>query len=487
MNVHIVYDDSVAVPVDVRAVMGIESFGALVYRRRTLVQAIESVARAAGMSAVHVVRSSAQWQALSAALDRGELSGMFLVCPANIVAAASDEDLATLFMQARYAPGNLFYSARRPGPWMGWALMDATLIKAYVAQHLDGQTEAFFEAHASQFSLVAERIDLLDLSRERALMDYLSGTFDVRHFNAIEREGYTICKRSTDAAKLKREYDFYSLLPPRMQMFFIQPFDFQEDVAGASYCMERLFIPDMAVQWLQGAYQQPEFERFLDHVFHFLESRVQRPVERAVALRMQEALYATKVVERIDQLKNLPEYEALAPLLIRACGGIDRLLARYLKLFKSWRQRFPLNQLVIGHGDLCFSNILYSKTNQFMRLVDARGASEVDDLYTDPYYDAAKLSHSVLGNYDFINHDMFDVRVDEALTLALTLDRPNYTWARAVFNERLRRQGFDPLLTRLCEASLFISMLPLHIDRPRKVIGFVVNAHAIVNELEAEA
>jgi hypothetical protein len=91
----------------------------------------------------------------------------------------------------------------------------------------------------------------------------------------------------------------------------------------------------------------------------------------------------------------------------------------------------------------------------------------------------------VLGSYDLINQDMFDLEVDEELGLRLVLDRQPPPWARPLFVERLNRIGFDPVLVRLCEASLFISMLPLHIDRPRKVVAFVVNAVAILDEVEA--
>ena len=41
-----------------------------------------------------------------------------------------------------------------------------------------------------------------------------------------------------------------------------------------------------------------------------------------------------------------------------------------------------------------------------------------DDLYVSPFYDLAKLSHSVVGNYDFINYGLYRVEIDA------DLDRP---------------------------------------------------------------
>lgn len=140
-------------------------------------------------------------------------------------------------------------------------------------------------------------------------------------------------------------------------------------------------------------------------------------------------------------------------------------------------------RLVIGHGDPCFSNILYSKTNQYLKLIDPRGAAGPDDLYTDPYYDVAKLSHSVLGRYDFINQYRFDVRIEDDLRPRLLIDKPPPEWAGRLFAERLEAAGFDLYATRLYEASLFISMLPLHMDWPLKVLAFALTADAILEGL----
>ena len=37
---------------------------------------------------------------------------------------------------------------------------------------------------------------------------------------------------------------------------------------------------------------------------------------------------------------------------------------------------------------------------------------------------------------------------------------------------------------RIYEASLFLSMLPLHIDNPHKVFGFILNVKNILKEIE---
>ncbi len=56
--------------------------------------------------------------------------------------------------------------------------------------------------------------------------------------------------------------------------------------------------------------------------------------------------------------------------------------------------------------------------------------------------------------------------------------------AKKIFKQFVEENGFDYNLVRIYEASLFLSMLPLHIDYPQKVFGFLLNAINILKEIE---
>ncbi|MBA4040230.1 MAG: hypothetical protein C0474_00200 [Sphingobium sp.] len=121
-----------------------------------------------------------------------------------------------------------------------------------------------------------------------------------------------------------------------------------------------------------------------------------------------------------------------------------------------------------------------------MKFIDARGASAPDDLYTDRYYDVAKLSHSILGCYDFINNGLFSIEVGDRLQLELNVARRGDAALADRFRNRLAAAGYAVRLVRLYEVSLFISMLPLHIDYPRKLLALAVTAMRILDELEQD-
>ena len=88
--------------------------------------------------------------------------------------------------------------------------------------------------------------------------------------------------------------------------------------------------PDMATQWINGAIQPHELERFLSHLFYFIDIRPRRPANKAESAAAHKFLFEEKVKSRIAALMAHPDYPQLAPLLQSACGGIDRLVERYL-------------------------------------------------------------------------------------------------------------------------------------------------------------
>ena len=139
--------------------------------------------------------------------------------------------------------------------------------------------------------------------------------------------------------------------------------------------------------------------------------------------------------------------------------------------------------MTVAHGDLCFSNILYNHDVNLLKLIDPKGAETEDELYMNPYYDIAKLSHSVCGSYDYFNSDQYEISMDPDMRLKLTVDSDNDRYVK-IFYEYLNENGIDPLLIRIYETSLFLSMLPLHMDREKKVLGFILNAIRIMDELE---
>lgn len=328
---------------------------------------------------------------------------------------------------------------------------------------------------------------LVDIGIIGNFIQCITGNFDSRYFNSLKGNEYTIVKSSTNKKKIKSEYQFYHLLPEDMKFWFVMPFNYQEDDNVASYTMERLHMTDLAIKWVHGSMEEEEFEELMDKYFYFFKSRHSKACTKEEYDSIAKKLYIDKVVERIADLKSHPEYSKMQ-MLLDASGeySLDSLVDKYFRL----KDKIEANnsyslESVIGHGDPCFANSMYNKSTKTLKFIDPKGALVEEDLWTNPYYDIAKLSHSVCGRYDFFNNALYDIHIDTNFNYDLEIPFDNSKYID-IFKRKVEENGFDYPSVRLYEASLFLSMLPLHIDNPHKVFGFILNVKNILEEIEKD-
>lgn len=326
---------------------------------------------------------------------------------------------------------------------------------------------------------------VVDIGKIGNFIQCITGNFDSRYFNSLQGNDYTLVKTSTNKKKIKAEYTFYHLLPDDMKIWFVMPYDYQEDQSKASYKMERLHMTDLAIKWVHGSISETEFEELLDTYFYFFKSRHTKKCTIEEFNKEANTLYIDKLDQRINDLKNLTEFKKIN-LLLNAVDGasIDELVQKYYLLKNKIENRNKYKQqLVIGHGDPCFANLLYNKSTKTFKLIDPKGAIEEKNLWTNEYYDVAKLSHSICGRYDFFNNALFEIKINNNFGYDLTIPFDNSKYIE-IFKRKVEENGFDYLTVRIYEVSLFLSMLPLHIDNPHKVFGFILNAKNMLEEIE---
>ena len=329
-----------------------------------------------------------------------------------------------------------------------------------------------------------EQIDLANLDN---FLNLVAGSTEARHFNRLQMGAHFCTKSSKDRRKILAEYTFYGLVGERMQPWLVQPFDYQDDGDAAAYKMLRYRIADVSLPWVHGAFTEDGFASFLDRVFLFLSERPTRECNGKEAGAAAQQILLEKPKSRVEQFLASDEgakINAMAASFPEGRWDVRRQLDRYLRLYEEHRQQIELDFMVVGHGDPCFSNILYDMNSHLLMLLDPRGAVAEDELWANPLYDLSKISHSVLGAYDFINGGLFDLgfAADNSVKLRL-LGQTNHAALQEMFKARLGTTQYSPTAIRLCEASLFLSMLPLHLDYPNKVLAFIVRAKEILDEV----
>ncbi len=476
----VVYDDREKPGEEIRRVVGNVPYGKVILKRRAIFDRYRTVLESAGLgSSVFELREEDQLPGLAERLEQARYEDAGVLHIFSDVIVRDEAKAKVVLEKARFM--------LRPT-----AVLAGRRAALYINPTVDGYIEWLNQSAAwrarGEDALDAELLEseaFADISGSMAFLRYISSGFDARFFNSMNADQYTVTKHSANVKKIRAEYQMYALLPDLMKSYFVMPYDYREDERGARYAMQRYHIADLAVRFVHGAVSPEEFGELLDEVFHFLAIRVKKTVSAEEGAAVARELYEDKLRSRIRTLKEHKAYPGLAACLAAGTGQtIDDIEARYLKLLARFqKRRGDQTFLSVSHGDLCFSNMLYHQGTRLLRLIDPKGATREDQLYSNPYYDVAKLSHSIAGRYDFFNNGLYAVRLGRDLKLKLELAFDNRAYAER-FLERCGKEGFDPWLVRLYEASLFLSMLPLHMDDPAKVLAFILNALDILNEVE---
>ena len=137
--------------------------------------------------------------------------------------------------------------------------------------------------------------------------------------------------------------------------------------------------------------------------------------------------------------------------------------------------------MTIIHGDMCFSNILYSydKDVSIIKFIDPRGRFGQKGIYGDPLYDIAKLIHSYEGRYEYIINDEFNINyTSNKITYNFNHPFSKYK-VSDIFNQV--KMFTDPA-AKLVTGLIFIGMCSRHYDSLERQIIMYCTGLKMLNE-----
>jgi len=477
-----IIDDRELPPPEVERLIGDIQFGDLLRRRRRYLD--ELVAAVSGADDVTLLRTDEEADQLVRRIEAATKDTLWLRLPA-VTAPLDMVRLNFLVRKMRYALEPLLLSD----------VFDDEAPVAVFSQHAAGlissapgkERRSFLLQLAEEAPVASHQVDFIDLRQPESLRQFLSGATEPREFNELWTDRGVFIKKSNDVAKMRAESGFFEIAPPEMRRFLLPTFGYEESDGAASYCMEHLRVPDAALQFMLGAFSHSQFEQLMDQFFAFVDARERESLGFDAVRDCGEAQILQKMKDRLDDFGSTETGSRIDAHLIAGGidGGVRGLERRALPLIKTALSSGRIDYLAFSHGDPCLSNILYDSRIALLRLIDPRGATRRDEALMHPLYDIAKFSHSVCGGYDFVNNDLFSIEVDATLGLELQRHRGGSPdWVKKSFRKRLETDGWCYREVRAVEASLFLSMLPLHLDHERKLLGFALIADEIITELE---
>ena len=305
-----------------------------------------------------------------------------------------------------------------------------------------------------------------------------------RAFNKIRVSSRTVKKSSEDKDKIHAEASWFTNLPEPLKVFLPQFLGEFTQGKSSGYETEYLYLSTLSDLYVFGRLPTYVWQRIFQSCDDFLTAGKNfKPIKPQPSY---DRLYRDKTMERLElyatqsivdlnrnwRYKNklLPSLEAIVELTANA---IPSVIPDYLH---------------ITHGDFCFSNIFYDFRANIIRLVDPRGMGpdETATIYGDVRYDIAKLFHSVVGGYDLIICDRYNLEDDGKYELTLTLpEDQNAKERQTIFRNRsFAGHSIASASAQPISILLFLSMLPLHHDHPARQRAFLANALRLFVDLD---
>ncbi|RLG16452.1 hypothetical protein DRN69_00795 [Candidatus Pacearchaeota archaeon] len=296
-------------------------------------------------------------------------------------------------------------------------------------------------------------------SSEKKFLQYQS-----RYFNFLKYDDIlgTITKKSRDTIKFNNEIKWYLSVPKKIKVLAPRVIDYK--IGKKPFLtLEYYGYPTLSELYVFGDLHNYIWKNIIDRTMKILNLFYKQ--KGNVKKEEYLEIYWEKLENRINRLlrensefRKIFQYEAI---IINDKKYIN-FNALKKPLFSQIRKLYSKKDNCFIHGDFCFSNILYDPKNGILRIIDPRGLWAKSH-FGDIKYDVAKLRHSIVGQYDFIINNLFNIQLKENIIKYQIFSNKKYLFLSRYFDSKIER-FWSLEKIKLIEGLLFLSMLPLHKD-----------------------
>ena len=309
-----------------------------------------------------------------------------------------------------------------------------------------------------------------------------------RFFNAITVEGDWVRKSATDQSRILFESAWFDLVPAAMRAYLPA---FMPGDDGTFYRTGLVRLP-LVSELLLGSAPVDNWRPILANCAGFLKScHAEKPgpgVDRqALATGFHRDLIVQKSYSRAEQ--------TCRQLGVNPDAGWVVNGRRYPSLMRTVETLVDIvtptcaDDIGFWHGDFHFGNIFSDRNQGSIKVIDPRGSVDSDSpcAFGDIRYDMAKLSHSITGLYDLILSGRFQSARLAATEVQFSFDTgtiPGLDRLQAMFSDlQIGRRRFTDCDIAALTALMFLTMPPLHKDRPDRQWAMLANGFRLAHAL----
>jgi hypothetical protein len=344
------------------------------------------------------------------------------------------------------------------------------------------------EAYALEKAIRLEFINKwLDFGHANTYFRSKASMTTERVFNNLSIDAYTVNKYSDDRVKMKGEANWFQSVPPRLKKYTPNLIS-THDGDKAGYELDYLYLSTLSELFVFGQNDPFVWNNIFRSCEYFInDCLILEGEQQPAGLNTQyRRLLQSKTRERLELFSkqtgiSIHQSWMFNSQPVPSLKAIDEETAAHID-----------DECTVGyvHGDFCFSNILFDFRKQMIRVIDPRGIDFEKNItiWGDIRYDIAKLSHSVIGLYDYIIAGRFSLEADVP-GASIHLNIFSNKMVDAIQAEFMKRsfvgiavnskQNFAFMI------QLFLSMLPLHADNEKRQLALMANALGLYQKFQA--
>lgn len=307
-----------------------------------------------------------------------------------------------------------------------------------------------------------------------------------RAFNELTITPKWIEKSSIKSDKIAAEANWFEQLPYPLRGYIPQYLGSSNEKGKVSYKLEYLHLTALNELFVFSKLPTRVWQQILSGCIEFLSACSKQCAEADTHANTLDVLFGGKTPDR------LAEFCQARNIDIGSKWTYQEQTISLKEVLALSEKHLPTKQEQLGvlHGDFCFSNILYDFRAGKVKTIDPRGMTPDGrkTIYGDIRYDLAKLSHSILGLYDWIIAGYYDVSLEkQKITLTIEENGAHRDTQQAFIQLVEDEFGITAQNLYAMQIQLFLSMLPLHADDKRRQDALFANAfrlHQILQRLE---
>lgn len=306
-----------------------------------------------------------------------------------------------------------------------------------------------------------------------------------RAFNDMTITPGWVEKSSSHQRKIVAEANWFEQLPPMIRQYTPQYLGRHGGSEGDAYRLEYLHHTALNELYVFGATPEVAWRQIFHACIEFLKECERWEAPPGSLVINLEKLFGAKTLVRLKEFSESRKF-SLSEKWDVGDGVERRSLMDLIDQCEPWLPK-DNDRFTLMHGDFCFSNILYDFRTHRIKTFDPRGLSPDGQvsIYGNVYYDIAKLSHSVLGLYDWLIAGYFKVEIERRVVRLNVEGSRRHRRTRELFVELVRNHfGLEEPTLYAMQVHLFLSMLPLHADDPHRQNGLLANAFRLSKEME---